>query len=100
MQDYEGLAQQSIEKRYTSKPLGWYSRKLQAHLEQRPFNEIPPAKDWDERFSRAKNTMKSIFTIKKSDKKPDQTEDSQASEASESGSTNDLFSDTKQDPAT
>jgi hypothetical protein len=41
-------------------------KKLTAHLDQKPFNEIPPAKDWNESFARAKKSMKSL--IKKVDK--------------------------------
>ncbi len=43
-------------------------RRLAAQLDQREFTEIPPARDWDERLSRAKNTMKQVFS--KSEKKP------------------------------
>ncbi len=85
MQDYEGLAQQQIEKRYTTSQLGWYARKLQAHLEQRPFSDIPPAKDWDERFSRAKTTMKSIFSIG-GDKKNQGSDDSASNKSQEASS--------------
>ena len=82
MQDYEGLAQQPIEKRYTTSQLAWYARKLQAHLDQRPFTDTPPAKDWDERFSRAKTTMKSIFS-KGCDKKNQGSDDSASTKSQE-----------------
>ena len=42
-------------------------KKLAAHLDQRPFTELQPAKDWDERFERAKASMKNL--ISKGDKK-------------------------------
>jgi len=85
MQDYEGLAQKQIEKRYTTSQLGWYARKLQAHLDQRVFSEIPPAKDWDERLSRAKTSMKSIFYIG-GDKKNQGSDDSVSIKSQEASS--------------
>ena len=38
-------------------------RRLAAHLDQRMFSEKQPAKDWDERFERAKSTMKNLISI-------------------------------------
>jgi len=64
MQDYEGLANLPIEKKYKSDQIGWYMRKLLAHLDQRPFTEKQPAKDWNERFERTKNAMKSLLPSK------------------------------------
>lgn len=37
-------------------------RRLAAHIDQRLFTEKQPAKDWDERFERAKNSMKSLLS--------------------------------------
>ncbi len=54
LQNYEGLGQLPIEKKYRSSQIDWYVNKLTAHLDQKPFNEIPPAKDWNESFARAK----------------------------------------------
>jgi hypothetical protein len=57
MQNYEGLAQLPIEKKYASLQIDWYVKKLTAHLDQKPFTEIPPAKDWNESFARAKTML-------------------------------------------
>jgi len=61
LQEYEGLANQSIEKKYRSDQVSWYVRRIAAHLDQRLFTEKQPAKDWDERFERAKQSMKSLI---------------------------------------
>ena len=58
MQNYEGLAQLPIEKKYASLQIDWYVKKLTAHLDQKPFTEVPPAKDWNESFARAKMLLK------------------------------------------
>lgn len=42
-------------------------RKLNAKIDRRVFTEAPPAKDWDERFERAKSTVLGI--INKGEKK-------------------------------
>jgi hypothetical protein len=41
--------------------VAWYTRRLAAHLDQRPFSEKQPAKDWDERFERVKQSMKGLI---------------------------------------
>lgn len=61
LQEYEGLASLSIEKKYSSDQVKWYMRKLASHLDQKVFTEVKPAKDWDERFERAKSTVKSLI---------------------------------------
>lgn len=61
LQEYQDLAQTPIEKKYKSDAVIWYMRKLAAHIDQRVFNERQPAKDWDERLDRAKNTMKHLI---------------------------------------
>ena len=66
MQNYEGLAQFPIEKKYKTTQIDWYVSKLTSHLDQKPFNDIPPAKDWNESFARAKQSVKSL--IKRGDK--------------------------------
>lgn len=59
-----------IEKKYKTDAVSWYARRLAAHLDQRVFTERQPAKDWDERFERAKNSMKNLFhTSSTSEKK-------------------------------
>lgn len=68
LQEYEGLALQTLEKKYKSDQVSWYMKKLAAHLDQRLFVERQPAKTWDERFERAKSSVKKL--INKSDKKP------------------------------
>ena len=69
LQEYEGLAQQPIEKKYRSDQVQWYMKRIAAHLDQRVFSEKQPAKDWDERFERAKSSMKNLIaSAKPSDK--------------------------------
>ena len=51
-------------------------------MDQRAFSEIPPAKDWDERLSRAKISMKSIFSIG-GDKKNQGSDDSASTKSQE-----------------
>ena len=70
LQEYEGIASWPIEKKYKSDQANWYARRLAAHLDQRAFTEKQPAKDWDERFERAKQSMKNIVSSLKSDAAP------------------------------
>ena len=44
--------------------------KLTAHLDQKPFNDIPPAKDWNESFARAKQSVKSMIKKRAGEKQP------------------------------
>lgn len=62
LQEYEGLANFPLDKKYKSDQVHWYARRLGAHLDQRVFTERQPAKDWDERFERAKSTMKNLVS--------------------------------------
>jgi hypothetical protein len=39
LQEYEGLAAMTIDKKYRTDQVGWYMRRLAAHLDQRPFTE-------------------------------------------------------------
>ena len=42
------------DKRYKSDAVRYYARRLAAIIDGRGFNEKPPAKDWDEKITRAK----------------------------------------------
>lgn len=52
-----------IEKRYKSDAVRHYARRLAAIADSRGFNEKPPAKDWDEKITRAKTVWKDWVTI-------------------------------------
>ena len=64
LQEYEGLAGWPVDRKYKSEQAAWYARRMAAHLDQRVFAEKQPAKDWDERFERAKQSMKSLIATK------------------------------------
>jgi len=44
----------TLEKRYKSDAVRYYAKRLLAITDGRKFDEKPPAKDWDEKFARAK----------------------------------------------
>lgn len=57
LEDYNlhSIKETTLEKRYKSDAVKYYAKRLAAVLDGRQFSEKPPAKDWDERFERAKS---------------------------------------------
>ena len=63
----------TLEKRYKSDAVRYYAKRLLAIADGRKFDEKPPAKDWDERFTRAKAAM--TDWVSTSEKKNDEVRD-------------------------
>lgn len=52
----------TIPQKYKNDAVLFYVRRLTAQLEEKPFNEKPPSKDWEERLSRAKTAITSLIS--------------------------------------